>query len=973
MRKLILPLAAILACMTATGTVVWRLSQPPAAALASVTEGQPLPIQPPIHPQWGQPVELATVPRSGQSPQPVAAPVPTPPRNWRPIQPGAFPSAPVPTGAPAARPGSYSPTASPNVRPIFPPSRSTAPVPSATPVVTEMLGQPGIGFETARPLEPAAQFAQGYEQRPDQPAKYQLATSLQLTGNYSDVIGPDEDLLQGAGITPPAGSGSAGSAGLPPAQPAPAPSMLPPTQPAPSMLPPTQPAPAPAPSMLPPTQSAPAPVPAPSTPSVLPPSGTSPPAAGTQPAPPANLPATPANLPAPPEPAKPISPPDSPAAPEVPSLGGPWSKDTAPFPDEDLLQGEIGDLPAPSGNGAAADGDGSVGSLPEPKKANEAADPSIPQQAPPPSPFTTSAPKGPAPPAKGLNPHAGSSKGYTPPEEPGVDPHLEIYAKNCFPSAKECKTCHEEIYEEWAGSSHAYASISPMFQKFEQTIHALSMGTISHFCMRCHAPVATALAHPREASIWDSVPAAREGVTCIACHRVYEDYGKVNGERRVEMGDIHQPMYGAGYGQKLAEMIENKSTYKIKTEPGEKGPGQDIHTKVIHFDQISDSSFCVSCHQVAVAPGIALEVVWAQYRASPACKDGITCQECHMGREPGVAAGYTTGPVAVVNGKEISPFRKHSNHKFYGPGYSIAHPGLFPLEPKAEEWSVQEWLQFDYRQGWGTEKFEELVDDEKIKVVFPSVWDNADDRADAREIVDKNLEKLEAKRHMRHRLMENGSHLEGPIFAHEPIAGRPLRFRYDVTNTNPGHNMPSGSLGAQPQVWLNVVLTGPGGQHLWESGYVDRNGDLADLHSLEVAAGRIRRDFQLFNLQTKFLITGIKGTDREMFLPINTDFDQLPFIRESSFPVTVMNHPPLIRMEAHSVPPLGTFQAKYRVPAKLVQQPGVYRLSTRMRSRAEPIYFMRFCKATPEMERNMNHWMLDYHEESFQFEVRGVR
>ena len=40
-----------------------------------------------------------------------------------------------------------------------------------------------------------------------------------------------------------------------------------------------------------------------------------------------------------------------------------------------------------------------------------------------------------------------------------------------------------------------------------------------------------------------------------------------------------------------------------------------------------------------------------------------------------------------------------------------------------------------------------------------------------------------------------------------------------------------------------------------------------------------------------------------------------------------------------------------------------------MRSRAEPIYFMRFCNATPEMERNMNEWMLDYHEQAYEFFV----
>ncbi|MCB1092443.1 MAG: cytochrome C [Verrucomicrobiae bacterium] len=539
-----------------------------------------------------------------------------------------------------------------------------------------------------------------------------------------------------------------------------------------------------------------------------------------------------------------------------------------------------------------------------------------------------------------------------------------------YPSAEACRECHEQIYDEWASSSHAYAAVSPMFHKFEQTITTLSKGTIGYFCMRCHTPVGTSMGYPREASIWDAIPAAREGVTCIVCHRVRTNYGKADGERRVETGSLYDPVFGAGYGEELAKILENKDHYKVKTSPADKGPGQDIHTGVIHFEQIRTSHFCTSCHQVAVEPGIKLEVVWEQYRASPAHKMGISCQDCHMGKEPGLAAGYEKAPVAVVGGKKIDPDRKHSNHLFFGPGYSIAHPGLFPLNPKNKEWSHDEWLRFDYRAGWGTEEFEDRVDEKQVDVCFPEEWKNSDDRMDAREILDANLKKLEEKREIRRRLMENSSCVEGPVFRSPPTAGRPLDFYYVVTNKNTGHNMPSGSLGAQPQVWLNVVLTGPRGQHLWESGYVDSLGDMADLHSLDVAAGRIRPDQQLFNLQTKFLIQHVTGPDREMYLPINVDIDQLPFIRPSAFPIKVMNHPPGIRMEGHSLPPLGSRQAKYNVPANLMQTPGVYHLSVRMRSRAEPIYFMRFCRATPEMERNMNEWMLDFHEQTTPIMVR---
>ena len=90
--------------------------------------------------------------------------------------------------------------------------------------------------------------------------------------------------------------------------------------------------------------------------------------------------------------------------------------------------------------------------------------------------------------------------------------------------------------------------------------------------------------------------------------------------------------------------------------------------------------------------------------------------------------------------------------------------------------------------------------------------------------------------------MENAVTTEGPFFAGDPKPGRPLDFHYVLISKNPGHNTPSGSLGAQPKLWVNVVLTGPDGRRVWESGQVDTNGDIADLHSLEVAAGHIRRD-----------------------------------------------------------------------------------------------------------------------------------
>jgi hypothetical protein len=594
-----------------------------------------------------------------------------------------------------------------------------------------------------------------------------------------------------------------------------------------------------------------------------------------------------------------------------------------------------------------------------------------PQTQPPAAAPGAQTPPGPMPPGPASGPAAApAAAAGTAGKKDGEESHCEFIAKQLYPSAKECRACHEKIYDQWSISSHAYAFTSPMFHKFEQKINDVASGTIGYFCYRCHTPAGTSLGISRGAPYWEAPQVAREGVTCVACHRVREAYGKTNGERRIEPGDIFAPVYGSIGGDGVAIAASQKDKYKVHTAPGEKTPGIDMHAVGFCAPQLSRSEFCASCHQVAVYPGIKLEVVWEQYRASPACKKGITCQECHMGRIPGVASGYEFGPAAEINKRNVHPNRKHSNHIFYGPGYSIAHPGVFPFNPKADRWSVKDWLLFDWRAGWGTDAFEDAVDDGNIHVQFPDVWKEADDRYDARDIIDDNLKKKQLKDRLRKQVMENGSHVDGPFFEGPQRVGQELQFSYIVINKNEGHNMPTASLGAQPQLWANVVLIGPRGQRLWESGYLDSLGDLADIHSVDVRNKRMEFDWQLFNLQTMFLITGAKGTDREFYLPVNVDIDPLPFIRPAPQPVSVLNHPPFIRMEARSLAPLGSRRVPYKVPGHLLCEPGRYRLSFRMRNRTEPMYFMRFCESTVEMQQAMIEGTLDFHESSVEFDVR---
>ena len=64
------------------------------------------------------------------------------------------------------------------------------------------------------------------------------------------------------------------------------------------------------------------------------------------------------------------------------------------------------------------------------------------------------------------------------------------------------------------------------------------------------------------------------------------------------------PVYGAGTGNAIEQVLTNADKYKVGVLTDDKAPTNDqwsvIHTKPIEFTQISKSEFCVSCHQVAV-------------------------------------------------------------------------------------------------------------------------------------------------------------------------------------------------------------------------------------------------------------------------------------------------------------------------------------------------------------------------------------
>ena len=503
--------------------------------------------------------------------------------------------------------------------------------------------------------------------------------------------------------------------------------------------------------------------------------------------------------------------------------------------------------------------------------------------------------------------------------------HQAVFDKDRYPSATECGDCHPKHYREWSVSQHAYAQMSPIFNAMHATILKRTQSTNGDFCIRCHTPVGMNLGEDIFMSNIDRHPTSREGVTCIACHRLNQEYGKLSGRLHIEEGPVTSPIYGtSGEPQELDVAISKSG---LVTDP--ESIGRKVHSEVSRSNQMGTSGFCAVCHDVNLLNGFRLEEAFSEFKNSPANAKGITCQDCHMGKEPGriladkthpdfEKENYDYGPAAKVGSLRTKP-RKLTNHMFVGPDYSVLPPSLFPLDIRAikEEHekddtrargmaTIREWLEFDWKSGWGTDQFEDEVDDD---YAFPERWASVDDRYDAREIVTDNLFLLKEIADQRLRLLKNG-YVLGDIQGQ--VNGNGYRIDVEVRNGTDGHNVPTG-FDAERLVWLYVRVLDSTGRVIKVSGDLDPNGDVRDLHSAYVHNHELPIDDELFSLQSKFLVRNIAGGEREQVLAVNYSATPLIFLRPSRNATILQGRPNGARKHKKSIEPNGVRIAKYRV------------------------------------------------------------
>jgi nitrate/TMAO reductase-like tetraheme cytochrome c subunit len=173
-----------------------------------------------------------------------------------------------------------------------------------------------------------------------------------------------------------------------------------------------------------------------------------------------------------------------------------------------------------------------------------------------------------------------------------------------------CRTCHEQIYEEWERDRHSQAWVGELYTR-------LSMNHEDSSCWACHAPrpvLETGLDSPAETR----ANYRESGINCLSCHKRDEHVVGPNPEPKGNdvVGADCGPMFDAAYPTDRA----------------------DLQEAVI--------AMCGVCHN--------LHKTHEEFRGSKYYREGKTCLSCHMTE--------TTDTPSVKGGEK----RTRKVHRFPG-------------------------------------------------------------------------------------------------------------------------------------------------------------------------------------------------------------------------------------------------------------------------------------------------------------------
>ncbi len=229
-----------------------------------------------------------------------------------------------------------------------------------------------------------------------------------------------------------------------------------------------------------------------------------------------------------------------------------------------------------------------------------------------------------------------------------------------FGNPQECRACHQRQYDEWIGSMHAYAQVSPVFVAFNDAVKNRGLGP---FCVKCHSPIGIEIGEGALTPNKERAPISLMGVQCDTCHIIDRNHGLVSGRFPLSEGRTKYGPFGSG-------------------KDGDPKAVRNPFHRSVKADFIQSSEFCGSCHDVTDTKDLRIEEAFTEWKESVYAEKGITCQDCHMRALPGVAGQEKVkGPAAIMYGVDL-PERLLSDHSFIGPDNHLIDNFPYPDYPE---------------------------------------------------------------------------------------------------------------------------------------------------------------------------------------------------------------------------------------------------------------------------------------------------
>jgi hypothetical protein len=229
-----------------------------------------------------------------------------------------------------------------------------------------------------------------------------------------------------------------------------------------------------------------------------------------------------------------------------------------------------------------------------------------------------------------------------------------------FSSAEECRQCHQRQYDEWIGSMHAYAQVSPVFEAFNERVKNMGTGP---FCVQCHTPIGIEIGEKGPTPNAERADISLMGVQCDACHTIEKNYGLVDGRFPLSEGRTKYGPFGSG-------------------KEGDPKPVRNSFHRSVQTDAFESSEYCGACHDVVDDKDLRIEEAFTEWKESPYAEEGVTCQDCHMRSLPGVAGqAKMMGPAAIMYGVKLKD-RPISDHSFIGVDNHLIDDFPYPDNPE---------------------------------------------------------------------------------------------------------------------------------------------------------------------------------------------------------------------------------------------------------------------------------------------------